>query len=81
MTTQPPERRDDRLSLRDRFAAVGRDAVFALRAIRRSPAFAAAATITLALSVGATTAVFGVVDAILIRPLPVADPDRLVSVF
>ena len=81
MTTQPLERRDDRLSLRDRFAAVGRDAHFALRAIRRSPAFAAAATLTLALSVGATTAVFGVVDAILIRPLPVADPDHLVSVY
>ena len=71
MTTQPLERRDDRLSLRDWFAAVGRDAHFALRAIRRSSAFAAAAALlTLALSVGATTAVFGVVDAILIRPLP-----------
>ena len=81
MTTQPLERRDDRLSLRDRFAAVGRDAHFALRAIRRSPAFAAAATLTLALTVGATTAVFGVVNAILIRPLAVADPDHLVSVY
>ena len=81
MTTQPLERRDDRLSLRDRFAAVGRDAHFALRAIRRSPAFAAAATLTLALTVGATTAVFGVVDAILIRPLAVANPDHLVSVY
>jgi len=81
MATQPLGRHDGRLSLRDRLAIVGRDAHFALRAIRRSPAFAATATLTLALSVGATTAVFGVVDAILIRPLPVADPDRLVSVF
>src|SRR5678816_3007628 len=81
MATQPLGRHDGRLSLRDRLAIVGRDAHFALRAIRRSPVFAAAATLTLALSVGATTAVFGVVDAVLIRPLPVADPDRLVSVF
>ena len=62
-------------------SAMIRDACFALRALRRSPGFAAAATLTLALSVGATTAVFGVVDAVLIRPLPVADPDRLVAVF
>ena len=62
-------------------SAMLRDAYFALRALRRSPGFAAATTITLALSVGATTAVFGVVDAVLIRPLPVADPDRLVAVF
>ena len=81
MTTQPLGRRDSRLSLRDRIAVVTRDAHFAFRAIRRSPGFAAAATLTLALSVGATTAVFGVVDAVLIRPLPVADPDRLVAVF
>ena len=81
MATQPLGRHDGRLSLRDRLAIVGRDAHFALRAIRRSPAFAATATLTLALSVGATTAVFGVVDAILIRPLQFADPDRLVSVF
>ena len=81
MTIQPLRRRDGRLPLRDRLAAVSRDAHFALRAVRRSPGFAAAATLTLALSVGATTAVFSVVDAVLIRPLPVADPDRLVSVF
>src|SRR4029453_2431638 len=81
MTTQPLERRDDRLSLRGRLSTGALDAPFPLRAIRRSPAFAAAATLTLALSVGATTAVFGVVDAILIRPLPVADPDHLVSVY
>ena len=81
MTMQPLRPLHGRLSLRDRLAEVSRDAHFALRAVRRSPGFAAAATLTLALSVGATTAVFSVVDAILIRPLPVADPDRLVSVF
>jgi hypothetical protein len=62
-------------------SAMIRDAYFALRALRRSPGFAAAATLTLALSVGATTAVFGVVDA---RPDSSAagrDPDRLVAVF
>ena len=61
--------------------ALVHEARFVLRALRRSPGFTAAATLTLALSVGATTAVFSVVDAVLIRPLPVADPDRLVSVF
>ena len=62
-------------------SAIIRDAFFALRGLRRSLGFTAAATLTLALSVGATTAVFGVVDAVLIRPLPVADPNRLVAVF
>jgi len=81
VTMQLLRPRGGRLSLRDRLAVVSRDTLFALRAVRRSPGFAAAATLTLALSVGATTAVFSVVDAILIRPLPVADPDRLVSVF
>ena len=81
MTIQPLQRRDGRLSLRDRLAVVSRDVQFALRAVRRSPGFATAATLTLALSVGATTAVFSVVDAVLLRPLPVADPARLVAVF
>ncbi len=81
MTTQSLWRRDGRRSPGDLLAVLSHDVYLALRALRRSPAFAVAATLTLALSVGATTAVFGVVDAVLIRPLQVADPDRLVSVF
>lgn len=55
------------------------DAKYALRGFRRSPAFAVTATLTLALAIGATTAVFSVVDRILFRPLPYADDSRVVS--
>jgi putative ABC transport system permease protein len=51
------------------------------RMLRRSPAFAVAAISTLAIGIGATAAVFSVVNAVLIRPLPYPDPDRLIGVF
>ena len=56
------------------------DTRLALRTVRRSPATAAVVVLTLALGVGANAAVFGVVDGLLLRPLPVADPDRLATV-
>jgi predicted permease len=49
----------------------------AMRSVRRSPGFAAAATLTLALGIGGSTALFSVVNAVLIRPLPFADPAKL----
>jgi predicted permease len=52
----------------------------ALRMFRREPAFAAAAVFTLTLGIGANTALFAVVEAVLLRPLPFADEDRLVFV-
>lgn len=51
-----------------------------LRVLRRQPGYAAAAIATLALGIGANAAVFGVVDALLLRPLPYASPERVVEI-
>lgn len=58
-----------------------RDVRLALRGMRRSPGFTAVVVLTLALGIGATTAVFSVVEGFLLRPLPFRDPGRLVMVW
>src|SRR5574338_1090951 len=66
-------------SRRDWFAELGSDVRFALRQLRRSPAFTTLAVITLALGIGATTAIFSVVHRLLLDPIPYPGGDRIVN--
>ncbi len=61
--------------------AAGRDVRYGLRQLRRNPAFSAIAIATLALGIGGMTAMFSAFDAVLIRPLPYTDADRLVMIW
>jgi predicted permease len=60
---------------------LARDVKFALRQLKKSPGFAATAIVTLALGIGANIVVFGVLNAVLLEPLPVKDPQQIVQLY
>lgn len=74
------EREERWATMRDLVTSIGSDVGYALRQVRADPTFAAATVSTLALGIGAATAIFAVADALLFRPLPYAHHDRWVQV-
>jgi predicted permease len=70
-----------RAQLRERISSIMQDMRFALRQFRRTPGFAFIASLTLALGVGATTAIFSVVNGVILKPLPFSRPDQLVQLW
>ena len=74
------ERRERRIMRSEYMSELIQDVSYALRSLRKAPGFALVAILTLALGIGANTAIFSVVRGILLRPLPFADPGRLMMV-
>src|SRR5271155_4744295 len=68
------------MALRNSLRNCLQDLRYALRQLRKAPGFAFTVVLTLALSVGVATAVFCVIDAVILRPLPFADQQRIVMV-
>jgi len=60
--------------------SISQDLRYAVRGLRKAPGFTLVVVLTLAIGIGGTTAVFSVINGILLRPLPYPDQDRLVSV-
>jgi putative ABC transport system permease protein len=73
-------KRDREMRLTQWLDELRADVSFAMRQLRRAPAFTLVAALTLALGIGANSAIFALVDAALLRPLPFPEPDRLVMV-
>jgi predicted permease len=75
------ERTDRAVRMADRLADWRQDAQYALRTLRRSPGFAVVSLLTLALAIGANTAIFSVARAVLLKPLPYGNPSSLMAVY
>ncbi|HET7459222.1 MAG TPA: ABC transporter permease [Gemmatimonadaceae bacterium] len=80
-TVEIDERVRRRARRRDWIGELARDARVAVRSLRRSPAYALTAVLCAALGIGVTSAVVSATYAILLRPLPYSDPDRLVAIY
>jgi hypothetical protein len=74
------KRRHRRMVRAETLSELRQDVAFALRTLRKQPAFTLVAVLTLALGIGADSAIFSVVRGVLLRPLPYAEPERLVEV-
>jgi putative ABC transport system permease protein len=80
-TRQPEARPMNEQPTSRGITGIGGDLRFAWRQWRRSPSFAAVAILTLGLGAGAATAIFSIVDTVLLRPLPFRQPDQLVAIW
>ena len=74
-------RRERRIRWRERVESVGQDLVYAFKSIQRAPGFTLAVVATIALGIGANTAVFSLLNALLFQPLDAAHPDQLVRIY
>ena len=75
------KQRDNDMRRTEYLSELTQDVTFACRQLLRSPGFTVVAVLTLALGIGATTAIFSAVQSVVLRPLPFPQPDRLVSIY
>ena len=74
------EEREQRMRIRHRLSDLRHDIVYAVRQLLAAPAFTGVALATLAIGIGGTTAIFSGVNSVVLRPLPVPEPDRIVVI-